>query len=62
MPKPFHQLTIEQFAELLASFPFTRRIDAVHMHHTWQPDHSQYRGLDTIESMWRQPDAKQRLE
>lgn len=53
MPKPFHQLTIDEFVELLASFPFTRRIDAVHMHHTWQPDHSQYRGLDSIESMWR---------
>ena len=52
MPKPFHQITVEQFAELLEKFPFTRAIESVHMHHTWRPNHSQYRGLSTIESMW----------
>jgi Caspase domain/N-acetylmuramoyl-L-alanine amidase len=52
MPNPFHQITVEQFADLLAKFPFTRFIDAVHMHHTWRPDHSQYKGLSTIETMW----------
>jgi hypothetical protein len=53
MPKPFHQISVEQFAELLEKFPFTRRVDSVHMHHTWRPNHSQYSGLSTIESMWR---------
>ncbi len=52
MPKPFHQITVEQFAELLEKFPFTRAIESVHMHHTWRPNHSQYKGLSTIESMW----------
>lgn len=52
MPKPFHQITLNQFAELLAGFPFIRGVDAVHLHHTWRPDHSQYRGLSTIEGMW----------
>ncbi len=52
MPKPFHQVTLDQFAELLDKFPFTRTIESVHMHHTWRPDRSQYRGLSTIESMW----------
>lgn len=52
MPKPFHQITVEQFAELLEKFPFTRRVDSVHMHHTWRPNHAQYQGLPTIESMW----------
>ena len=52
MPKPFHQITVEQFAELLERFPFTRTVDSVHMHHTWRPNHSQYKGLFTIESMW----------
>src|SRR5687767_2187957 len=48
MPKPFHQLSLDQFVELLATFPFERRIESVHMHHTWRPNHSQYRGLSTI--------------
>src|SRR5687768_989594 len=52
MPKPFHQLSLDQFVELLATFPFERRIESVHMHHTWRPNHSQYRGLSTIVSMW----------
>ncbi|MCC6443957.1 MAG: caspase family protein [Armatimonadetes bacterium] len=53
MPKPFHQLTLAQFADLLNRFPFTRKIDAVHMHHTWRPNHSQYKGLASIEGMWQ---------
>lgn len=53
MPAPFQQLTIEQFAALLQRFPFTRTINAVHMHHTWRPNHSQYRGHDTIVAIWR---------
>ena len=36
MPKPFHQISVEQFAELLEKFPFSRRVDSVHMHHTWR--------------------------
>ena len=52
MPKPFHRLTAEQFVELLEKFPFTRKIESVHMHQTWRPNHSQYNGYSTIESMW----------
>lgn len=52
MPKPFHQLSLEEFIDLLTRFPFTRRINAVHMHHTWRPNHSQYKGLASIEAMW----------
>jgi hypothetical protein len=52
MPKPFIKLTIDEFEELVDSFNFTRKIDTVHMHHTWKPNHSQYRGLQTIEAMW----------
>ncbi|HET7220450.1 MAG TPA: caspase family protein [Vicinamibacterales bacterium] len=51
MPKPFVPLTLTQFRELLAAFPFTRRISVVHMHHTWRPNRSQYRGLSSIEAM-----------
>lgn len=53
MPKPFRRLTLAEFADLLASFPFERRITAVHMHHTWKPRHADYKGLATIEGMWR---------
>lgn len=53
MPKPFRQLTLAEFADLLGNFRFTRRINAVHMHHTWKPTHANYRGLATIEGMWR---------
>ncbi|HEY5808934.1 MAG TPA: caspase family protein [Povalibacter sp.] len=42
MPAPFKQINREQFAALLDKFDFQRRINAVHMHHTWRPDHSNY--------------------
>jgi hypothetical protein len=53
MPAPFKQISREQFAELLSKFPFERKINAVHMHHTWKPTRAQYRGHDTIVGMWR---------
>lgn len=53
MPAPFKQITREQFAALLEKFPFTRKINAVHMHHTWRPNHAQYKGHETIVGMWR---------
>ena len=52
MPAPFHRLTPEEFAQLVARFPFTRRIDAVHMHHTWRPNRAMFTGVETIEGMW----------
>jgi hypothetical protein len=42
MPPPFKQIRREQFVELVTRFDFRRKIDAVHMHHTWRPNHSQY--------------------
>ncbi|MGJ0223488.1 caspase family protein, partial [Streptococcus pyogenes] len=53
MPTPFVPLKLPQFRQMLASFPFTRTITTVHMHHTFRPNHSQYRGLASIESMHR---------
>ncbi|HEV2839830.1 MAG TPA: caspase family protein [Chthoniobacterales bacterium] len=52
MPKSFQQLNLEEFIELLEKFPFTRRIESVHMHHTWRPNHAQYKGHDSIVAMW----------
>jgi hypothetical protein len=53
MGPPFHRLTLEEFADVLARFPFTRRINAVHLHHTRRPTHDQYRGHDSLVELWR---------
>jgi hypothetical protein len=53
MPAPFHRLSLEEFAALLDQFPFSRQINSVHMHHTWRPNHSQDRGLESIKAIWR---------
>jgi hypothetical protein len=52
MPAPFKRLTLEQFADLVDRFHFTRKITTVHMHHTWRPNHSQFKGHETIVGMW----------
>lgn len=49
----FRRLSVEQFAQILDRFPFERRINAVHMHHTWRPTRRDFRGHDTIVGMWR---------
>jgi hypothetical protein len=53
MSQRFDCLDDEQFAEVLGRFHFSRHINIVHVHHTWRPNHAQYRGRDSIESMWR---------
>jgi hypothetical protein len=51
----FKRLSLEEFLQLLTAYPFRRRINAVHMHHTWRPDHAQYRKdpEGAIIGMWR---------
>jgi hypothetical protein len=53
MPPPFHPLTVDQFAAVLRKATVRRRIDVVHLHHTWRPAHKDYTGHDTIVAMWR---------
>ncbi|MCD6672819.1 MAG: caspase family protein [Burkholderiaceae bacterium] len=54
MPTPvFKRLSLDQFSQLLDRFPFTRHVNAVHMHHTWRPQRSDFRGHETIVAMWR---------
>jgi len=53
MPPPFQRLTIRQFADVLQAFRFTRKVTAVHMHHTWRPDHRMWRGEASMLGMWR---------
>ncbi|HEV7509841.1 MAG TPA: caspase family protein [Thermoanaerobaculia bacterium] len=49
----FHPLDKETFKLVLEKFPLRRKIDTVHLHHTWRPNHAQYRGIETIQAMWR---------
>lgn len=55
MASRFIPLDLHQFKDLLSGWfkVHRRRIDAVHMHHTWRPDHSMYRGLASITGMHR---------
>lgn len=53
MPAPFKKVSLDQFAGILERFQFTRAINAVHMHHTWRPNHQQFKGHDSIVAMWR---------
>ena len=55
MPRPFNPLSRQDFARIVDQFDWrsASRKNAIHMHHTWRPDHSQYDGLRTIEGMWR---------
>lgn len=53
MAPTFRKLTLEQFAELFTGFRFTRRINAVHLHHTFRPNHAQWRGHESVVGMWR---------
>jgi len=53
VPEPFRNVTVEQFARMIGAFPWRRKIDAVHIHHTWRPKHAQWKGLDSVRAMWR---------
>jgi len=53
MAPRFYPLTLAEFTDLLERFNFTRKIDSVHMHHTWRPNHAQYQGEKSIVAMWR---------
>ena len=55
MVAPIERLTVPQFANLLvAARPnLTRKIVAVHLHHTWRPRRTDFRGRTTVEAMRR---------
>lgn len=52
MPPPFKQLQPTALAAFVESYPFRRQITEVHLHHTWRPNHSQYKGHQTIVAMY----------
>lgn len=60
MPKPWIPMSVAEFGRRLRAFDWRRRITAVHMHHTFIPDHAAWRSandrgapIDTIEGMYR---------
>lgn len=53
MPPPFKRISLDEFKALVSGFPWTRKVNAVHMHHTWKPEHKHFRGHETIVGMWR---------
>ncbi len=56
MPKPFLELTVEQFWDLLLAFPWERTISSVHLHHTFRPNHADFASrppAQSIEGMFR---------
>ena len=53
MPKPFRRIDVTQFADLIRLFDFKRKVTSFHVHHTWIPRRSQFKGLATIEAMDR---------
>ena len=50
MPMPFHELSLEDFSDLVDNFTFTRTIESVHMHHTWRPNHANFSARPPIDS------------
>lgn len=50
--KSFIAMTRADFDAVLAGFKWSRKITAVHMHHTWSPNHAQWRGLTSVRGMW----------
>jgi len=53
MARTFDSVDWTEFAALVSTFPWTRTITEVHLHHTWRPRQRDYQGHATIVSMWR---------
>lgn len=53
MPPPFKRISLDEFKALVSGYPWRRKVNAVHMHHTWKPEHKHFRGHETIVGMWR---------
>ncbi|MFV0368724.1 MAG: peptidoglycan recognition family protein [Hyphomicrobiaceae bacterium] len=53
MPPPFRPLTIDGFADEVASYAWRRPIFRVDMHHTWYPAHADWKGEGSVSGMCR---------
>ena len=52
MPPPFRAMTIDEFANEVAAFPWARPVFRVDMHHTWFPSHADWKGAESVDGMW----------
>jgi hypothetical protein len=52
MAPQFKQLRPAEFRHAVAQFTWQPAKTEIHMHHTWRPNHSQYRGLASIKAMY----------
>lgn len=52
MSRTFKSYTADTIKPFLYSYPFTRSISAIHIHHTWKPTKADYVGEETIYGMW----------
>lgn len=48
----FVPLSLAAFRVRVRDFAWTRRVTAIHMHHTWKPERKDYAGESTIRAMW----------
>lgn len=53
MSRTFVEYSVDDFLQLLYSFRFTRKITAVHVHHTWSPSIAQWAGEKSMQGMWK---------
>jgi hypothetical protein len=49
--RPIRRITAAQFGLLAQPAQLTRKIAAVHVHHTWRPRRQDFRGFATVEAM-----------
>ncbi|MGZ3215822.1 peptidoglycan recognition protein family protein [Paracoccus sp. T5] len=53
MPPRFVGMSRADFISVVGEFAWKNPKTSVHVHHTWRPNHSQYRGQKTILAMWK---------
>jgi hypothetical protein len=51
--RTFTEWSVDDFLRVLYGFRFTRKITAVHVHHTWSPTIAQWNGLASMVGMWK---------
>lgn len=52
MASRFKELTPAEFKWSIDNYPWRRKITSFHVHHTWKPDHSMWKGLRSVIGMW----------
>lgn len=52
MAKIFTDWTREEFKKAVDSFNWKRKLNELHFHHTWQPNHAQWQGLKSMQGMY----------